>query len=342
MSNAQTRVALAGFGAWAQMHARAIENIDGATVTAVFCHSEKSAAAAAEIVPQAKRYSNYNAMLDAGDFDVVNVTVPNNLHASFAVDAMKAGAHVFLEKPLGISLADCDAVIATSQETNRLVALNHELRVSRQWGLVRDIVGDGDIGDVRYQHLSLFRHQFRQGSGGWRYDADRVGSWILEELVHFFDLVLWYGAENGRPKSVRAFGNGSKGGLTDNFTTILEWPNGSVAVLSQCLSGFEHHTLLELAATDGAIRTWWSGAMDRTLHPDFEFKVRRGAADAEEVSIPQSGEVFELEENLRRAYEAFHKGTTILSAEQARLSVEVCFAAEESYRSGSPVELPDG
>ncbi|MBI3743433.1 MAG: Gfo/Idh/MocA family oxidoreductase [Chloroflexi bacterium] len=278
-------------------------------------------------------------LLRAGGFDVVNVTVPNYLHAQFTVAALEAGSQVFAEKPLGLTLAECDAVIDAERRTGRLVALDHELRVSKQWGAVRDLVASGDIGKVRHQHLSLFRHAFRQGSGGWRYDAQKVGSWILEELVHFFDLVLWYAAENGAPSRVCAYGNGRSDALADNFVATLEWADGSTAVLSQCLAGFEHHSLLEIAGTEGAVRTWWSGALDRTLTPTFELKAKRARGQVEVVSVPKSGEVFELEENLRRAYAGFASGVSILPPREARASIAVCLAAEEAYRTKRAVAL---
>jgi myo-inositol 2-dehydrogenase/D-chiro-inositol 1-dehydrogenase len=325
------------------MHARALGAIDGAGIVAVYCHGDASERAAAELLPDARRFRDYQTMLAAGGFDVVDVTVPNHTHASFAVAALDAGAHVFLEKPLGLTLAECDTVIDASRRAGKLVALNHELRVSRQWGPQRQMAAKGDFGRIRYQHFSLFRKAFRQGSGGWRYDPAKVGSWLLEELVHFFDLVLWYAAENGKPVAVRAFGNGDKaGGLIDNFTAVLEWGDGSLAVLSQCLSGFEHHTALEIAGERGSARTWWSGAMDRALHPEFALKVRRGDAEAERIAIPQSGEVFELEENLRQALAGFRDGRSVLSPEQARDAIEVCLAAEQAYRSGERVELEQG
>lgn len=329
-----SRIALAGFGAWGQMHAQALTAIEGAEIASVYCHGEASEKAASEVLPRAQRFRDYSAMLAAGGFDVVDVTVPNYEHARFAVAALEAGANVFLEKPLGLTLAECDAVIKTSRRTGRLVALNHELRVSRQWGLVREIGARGDLGRIRYQHFSLFRHGFRQGSGGWRYDPTKVGSWILEELVHFFDLVLWYAIENGMPSSVRAFSESRESPLTDNLTAILGWDDGSMAVLSQCLSGFEHHTLLEIAGEAGAIRTWWSGARDRTLDPEFELKVTRMNGEPETLSIPYSGEVFELKESLRSALEGFRVGRSILPPEEARASIAVCLAAERSLREG--------
>src|SRR5882757_3298348 len=321
MNTTTSRIALAGFGAWGQMHARAIDAIDGATVVSVYCHSEASEKAATELLPTARRFRDYSGMLAAGGFEVVDVTVPNHVHAEFTIAALTAGVHVFQEKPLGLTLAECGAVIAAARRTGKLVALNHELRVSRQWGLVRDFAARGELGKIRYQHFSLFRRKFRQGSGGWRYDATKVGSWILEELVHFFDLVLWYAQENGAPARVHAFGTGQASGLTDNFTTTLQWNDGSVAVLSQCLSGFEHHTLLEVGGESGSVRTWWSGARDRTLHPEFELKVQRAGGEPETVAIPKSGEVFELEENLRAALQGFRAGRSILSPEEARASI---------------------
>ncbi|MFO1266561.1 MAG: Gfo/Idh/MocA family oxidoreductase [Rubrivivax sp.] len=272
---------------------------------AVLARSEDARRAAREALPGATLHDDY-ALLARADIDVVNgVVLPNHLHAQAAIDALAAG-NVF-SKPLGASLAECDAVADAARASGRQVAVNHELRVSGQWGLVHELVARGELGRVRHQHLSLFRKPFRSGAGGWRYDRARVGSWILEELVHFIDLVLWYGEGGGAPARVVAFGDGmAKRSAT--APVVLEWRDGATAVLNQTLGGFEHHTLLEVAGDAGALRTWWSGTMDRTLTPSFELKVARGgggggdAGAVEALAIPLSGEVFELEENLRRAY----------------------------------------
>ena len=165
--------------------------------------------------------------------------------------------------------------------------------MSHQWGAVRRFAEDGSLGKIRYQHFRLFRHPFRQGSGGWRYDRQLVGSWVLEELVHFFDLILWYGQENGLPRTVFAAGTGVEGGHFDNMAATLTWADGSIAQINQCLAGFQHHTLLEIAGSEGSLRTWWSGAMDRAEHPDFAMMVeRRGGNGVETCQIEQSGRNF--------------------------------------------------
>jgi len=343
---AVTRVALAGFGAWGLMHARAIASIEGAQVVAVLARSDASRAEAARAVPGARVADSLEQLLGFDGIDVVNVLLPNHLHAKAAVAALGAGCHVLLEKPLGLTLAECDAVIDATRSSGRLVAVNHELRVSRQWGLVHERIAAGDLGRLRHQHLSLFRKAFRTGSNGWRYDPARVGSWVLEELVHFIDLVLWYRGASGDarlPQRVTAFGGDRSQALSDRFTLVMEWEDGATAVLNQCLGGFEHHTVLEVAGTDGALRTWWSGTMDRTTTPSFELKLRRGqAGEIESLPVPLSGEVFELEEHLRQAYAGFAEGRSVLTPQEVRPSVAVALAAERSWREQRPMEMAGG
>ncbi|MFX5521894.1 hypothetical protein ABTD78_21755, partial [Acinetobacter baumannii] len=86
-------------------------------------------------------------------------------------------------------------------------------------------------------------------------------------------------AGNGPPQSLQAVAS-SAGGLADTVTVTLTWADGSTALATQCLAGFEHHTLLEIAGDDGAIRTWWAGVTDRTATPDFVLAVRRRGAEA--------------------------------------------------------------
>jgi len=77
--------------------------------------------------------------------------------------------------------------------------------------------------------------------------------------------------------------------------------------------------------------------------PSFEFKLRRRGTDpmalAEPLPITHSGEVFELEENLRLALAGFHEGRSILPPEEARASIAICVAAGEAARSGAELRL---
>ena len=102
------------------------------------------------------------------------------------------------------------------------------------------MIDDGFIGQPQYALVELSRNPYRQGSSGWRYDIDRVGNWILEEPIHFFDFARWYLATEGEPTTVYAQANSKQPGhpeLQDNFSAILNFDSGAYAVVSQTLVG---------------------------------------------------------------------------------------------------------
>src|SRR5262245_47640423 len=150
-----------------------------------------------------------------------------------------------------------------------------------------------------YCLIELWRRPYRLGSEGWRYDINRVGDWILEEPIHFFDLARWYLSPSaGDPISVYAAASAKRDDhpeLHDNFSAILHFPRGRYAVISQTLAAWEHHQTAKLTGTSGAIWASWRGPMDRTFEPTFSLKIQRGDGPVEQVEISKpSGEVYEL------------------------------------------------
>src|SRR5688572_24498379 len=191
--------------------------------------------------------------------------------------------------------------------------------------------------------IELWRRPYRLGSGGWRYDIDRVGDWILEEPIHFFDLARWYFAGVGEPTSVYATASAKDPAhpeLHDNFSAIVHFPKGRYAVVSQTLAGWEHHQAAKITGTGGAVWASWSGAMDRTFEPTFSLKLKRGDDGAvEHIGIPKpSGEVYELVDQVAAVVRAVRDGTPVAcTGEDGRWSATMCLRAAESVREGRPV-----
>ena len=338
------RFGLVGYGLWGRHHARAIAHAPGATLTAIACRTEATAAAARQDFPSVPVHLDYREFLARTDVDAVDVVVPNDLHAEIGVAALEAGKDVLLEKPLAPTLEACDRLIATARSTGRVLSVGHELRLSQQWGAIKALIDAGDLGDVRSAVMSLFRFPYRGGSGAWRYEAGRIGSWIMEELVHHFDLLLWYFARCGDPIAVSAVGHGAHNdpARCDSVACTLRFAGGRYALVTLTLSGFEYHFTAEVVGTEGAVRTWWSGSLDRSREAAFELKVRgRGAAAPEAIALAASGELYELEEQLRRTVVAFGERRALVSAEEARKAVAVCLAAEQSIREGREIPLSD-
>jgi myo-inositol 2-dehydrogenase/D-chiro-inositol 1-dehydrogenase len=243
---------------------------------------------------------------------------------------------------MALTVKECDDLIEAAERNKCILTIGHEFRLSSQWGILKDIVDDGEIGDPLYAIVSLFRFPYRPGSNGWRYSQDQVGSWTLEEPVHFFDALMWYFEKWGDPASVLAMGS-SKGrghGMDDNFSAIVRWPGQLYAIVTQTLAGFEHHQVMEIVGTQGSLRTWWSGAMDRTRHPAFELKVQhQGQSECDIRELAPSGELFELEEELKRVVAAFRERRPIISGDEARKRVLICLEAERSIQAGREIEL---
>jgi myo-inositol 2-dehydrogenase/D-chiro-inositol 1-dehydrogenase len=128
--------------------------------------------------------------------------------------------------------------------------------------------------------------------------------------------------------------------MHDNFSALVRWPGGPYAVITQSLAGFEHHHVVEVTGSEGSLRTWWSGAMDRTAHPRHELKVQRhGHPEAESIELDRSGEVFELREELAAAVRAFKSGQPLVSAKEARKRIIVCLEAERAVAEGCAIAL---
>ena len=343
MSDSTVRFGLIGFGAWGRHHADSIAKTPGAKLVAVAARSADSAKAARETYPDVAAYTDYRELLKRDDIDAIDIVLPSYLHFEVASAALESGRHVLLEKPMATTVEDCDRLIEIAKKKSRLLAIGHELRLSSLWALVKTMIDDGYIGEPQYALVELSRKPYRTGADGWRYDITRVGNWILEEPIHFFDLARWYLSSSGDPISVYASANSRQADhpeLQDNFSAILKFKTGAYAVVSQTLSAFEHHQTVKVAGRKGALWASWSGALDRTRHPTFSLRAFNGD---EVKTIPierSSGELFELEDQIAMFADAIRgKGRLACPAEEGRWSVAMCLAAQKSVESGLPVSF---
>lgn len=339
------RFGLIGYGAWGQHHAIAIKAAPGAALAGIACASERTASQARANHPGVPVYTDYRELLDQGDIDAVDVVVPIYRHADVGIAALEAGKHVLLDKPMAKTVEECDALIAAQKRSGKILSIAHDYRASRQYVQIRELIDAGEIGELQYVSVNLFRNRFRQGSGDWRFTPEKVGSWILEEPVHFFDLALWYFEPSG-PRSIFAVGNSRllKPGLYDDFTAVTRFASG-YATITQTLGGFQHHTQVQVVGTEGAVRTYWSGVMDRAASPTIGFQLRRrgapferGVNECETLDFKADNERGKLQNQLNRIVKAFAAGKAPTPGEEARRRVRMCIEAERSIREAR--ELP--
>lgn len=139
----------------------------------------------------AARYADYRELIEDEVIDAVAVCVPPQLHAEAALAALKAGKHVFIEKPLALSLEDCDRLRAEAAAHPSLkVLVGFNLRWHRLALAVKEIIRGGELGDIK-----LARTVFTSGARlrgeltEWRKRRQSGGGALFELGVHHFDLL---------------------------------------------------------------------------------------------------------------------------------------------------------
>jgi myo-inositol 2-dehydrogenase / D-chiro-inositol 1-dehydrogenase len=338
----KVRIGLIGYGAWGGHHARVIADSPDAELTAIAECREAGRAEAQARYPEATVCADFGELVNRSDVDAVSIVLPSHLHHQAGRAALEAGKHVLMEKPLALDLAECDDLIQLAKSKHRTLATGLQFRFASLWGKVKELIDAGAIGDPQYLLIELWRNPYRQGSDGWRYDIKRVGNWILEEPIHFFDLARWYFGRWGEPVSVYARANARSADhpeLQDNFSAIVNFPGGRYAVIAQTLSAFEHHQVVKVTGATGALWASWSGAMDRTFDPVFSLKHFDGRKIAE-IALDATGEVYELAHEIAGFVQAVRSGAPPLGdGEDGRWSVLMCLKAQQSAHSGEVVSL---
>jgi len=344
MPTPSIRFGLIGYGLFGAHHARAIAGTPGAELRAIAVPSQQSQAAARQAHPGVAVLADYRELLARDDIDAVNVVVPNRWHYEVGRDVLQSGRHLLLEKPMALSLAECDELIALAEKQNLVLAIGHELRVSSLWGGVKELIDRGAIGQPRSALVELSRFPYRQGSAGWRYDRQRVGSWILEEPIHFFDLARWYLSASGDPVSIYARANArtDRGELHDHFTATIGFADGGFAVVVQTLSAFGHHQTVKVSGTEGTIWAQWSAADARAPRPVFSLRYGLAESTQELTFDKPTGELLELADEIAafvRSVQSSQKPPC--TGHDGRWSTLLCLAAEESIRRGRELSLDE-
>jgi len=152
-ANDRLRVAVVGVNGRGQAHMSAFTKLPNVAVThLVDVDSQVLAKRAGEFTakgnaaPQTER--DYRRLLDSKAVDIVTVATPDHWHAKLAIDAMDAGRHVYLEKPIGIAPAEGEALIAVQQRTKRHLQVGNQQRSSRETQQLADLIRAGELGDI--------------------------------------------------------------------------------------------------------------------------------------------------------------------------------------------------
>jgi predicted dehydrogenase len=162
------------------------------------------------------------------EVDVVIVTLPTPLHPDVAIAALEAGKHVFSEKPMARTVADCDRMTAAARRSGRTLMIGQCIRFWPQYETIRALIDAGRLGDVRFMTLRRVSSPPLFASDNWYMDHTQSGGALLDLHVHDVDFAqdFW-----GPPHRLHASGSRGPSGGIDHVAATWHWDDGRYAVL---------------------------------------------------------------------------------------------------------------
>lgn len=191
-------VGCGGFGLFALQH---FVQVPGVRATAM-AETHNPAAMAASKRFHMEVFEHTADMVARDDVDLVYIATPPFLHHRQALTALRAGKHVICEKPLAVSLAEADEMIAEARSHDLLLTANLMQRYNPLFDAIGEIIGRGLLGDVLHGYFENYAADEGLPPEHWFWDREKSGGIFIEHGVHFFDLFAgWLG--EGRVESAQ-------------------------------------------------------------------------------------------------------------------------------------------
>lgn len=164
-------VAVIGAGAIGTNHIAGFQEHAAARVVAIADVALERAREAAERFNVPETVTDYRALLARADIDVVSIALPNYLHAPAALDALAAGKHVMLEKPMAMHAREAEAMIAAARAAGVVLMVGQNQRFTAEIQTAKQLIADGVLGDVYHAKTAWCR----------RAGIPRIGSWFTQK-----------------------------------------------------------------------------------------------------------------------------------------------------------------
>jgi predicted dehydrogenase len=187
------KVGIIGCGNIFPMHAypvRALENCELAAV----CDNKEDRAKTRAKEFNCKAYTNYEAMFDSENLDVVHVCTPHYLHPPMTIRALEKGLNVLTEKPMSTNYEDAVKMVEAADRTGKTLGVIFQNRYNPGSALAKKMLEGGELGKVLGAKLDLtwMRTDEYYSRSDWKGTWDKEGGGvIIEQAIHTFDLLRW-------------------------------------------------------------------------------------------------------------------------------------------------------
>jgi predicted dehydrogenase len=322
------RCAVVGYGSSYDMgkaHCGWITSTEGFELVAVCDLDEKRTEAAKKDFPWIQTYNELGKMLDKQDIDLVSVVTPHNTHAKLAIQCLKEGKHVIVEKPMCITTDEATSMIEEAKKRNLMLSVFQNRRWDGNYLAIKEFVDKGLIGKIF--HLEMFGGGYNHPGYGWLSDKNISGGtffasggphwidWILnlipERMVGitgFFHKLVWNDTTNA-----------------DHVEAIIHFKSGSTANIQESYIASIIKPFIRILGTKGGIIDDKAIVLIEDKPAEIKMQYKKTEWSLYYKNI---------------ADHLFHGAKLIVKPEQSRRVISVMETAEKSATSGKTEKPP--
>ena len=277
-------------------------------------------------------YDSVDALLADPEIDAVYISTTNEWHKPQALAAAAAGKHVLCEKPLALTLADAQEMVAACAAAGVVMGTNHHLRNSATHRAMQDLVASGAVGEVQAARVFHAVH-LPPHLQGWRINRPDAGGGVVFDItVHDADCVRFILGDEIVEVTAMTAAQGMGEGVEDAVMGVMRTGKGSLVQFHDSFTSRHSFTGFEVHGTDGSIY----GRNVMTQQPVGTVVLRRNGEE-EEIAVTH--------ENLyKRSVRRFNAaiagdGEPAATAQDGLRSLAVALAALESARPGCVTQV---
>ncbi len=290
-------------------------------------------------------------LLSRPDIQLVAIASETAKHADHAVAAARAGKDILLQKPMALSLQDCDRIIEAVESAGVWFSMAYQMRYDRSNQKIKQLVDDGVLGKVlflRRRHCIpvLFNEDFIRGPSRWHLDPALNMGMFMDDASHAADFIYWV---LGRPETCMAEITAAyiDTSITpdDTGTAIYRYADGKLAVLTNSSVTWAAENTTEVYGDRGVLIQNHDDGPSTNVLPEHPVALKLWLKDEAEKGWQDLG--IEIPDNHGRriqavahgAIEDYRAGRIRCSARDGRVSIEMILAAYKSSAEGKRVSL---
>ncbi|WP_078379037.1 Gfo/Idh/MocA family protein [Sutcliffiella halmapala] len=224
--------AIVGAGSIAPNYAEAIRLHKETTLAAVCDNNPKVKDGFVKTNSVQKYYQNYQDLLQDSSIDVLCICTPSGMHAEMAIEAIKAGKHIIIEKPIALTLEEADRVINAAEKYGVKATVAFQKRFNPAVIQTKQKVDNGSFGKMIHANTTVrwYRDQSYYNQDQWRGTASMDGGALMNQCIHNIDLLRWM---MGPVKKIVGFTTTRRHQIEmeDVGVSILEFESGALGVI---------------------------------------------------------------------------------------------------------------